>query len=134
MFDIFKKHLARRFVERCNHQYLGNPKCDENNVLVHATVVKGKISMNLLTQTSRLSEWFENKRYTLPKINANITDFNTIKTFLDRVRGFYSSTNMEGTEYRFDYRLTYGPKEDDYDGRELFERYFYPAGLSRVVD
>jgi len=122
-FEEWKKEACR-----------SNPKCEEDNVLVHAVVVKGKISMKLLTQTSRLSEWFENKGYTLPKVNVNITDSNIIKTFLGRVRDFYSSTNMEGTECRFDYRLTYGSKEDYYDGRELFERYFYPAGLSRVVD
>lgn len=112
-----------------------NPKCDENNnVLIHATVVKGQISMELLVQSQRFSVWFSNKGYPLPQVNANITDLNIIKTFLDRVRDFNSSTKQEGTECRFDYRLTYGSKEDYYDGRELFERYFYPAGLSRTVD
>jgi hypothetical protein len=108
-----------------------NPKCEENNVLIQATVVKGQISMELLAQSLRLSEWFSNKGYPLPKVNVNITDLNIIKTFLDRVRDFNSNTN---DECRFDYRLTYGSKEDYYDGRELFERYFYPAGLSRAVN
>jgi len=125
---------STKFQEWVKEACRSNPKCEENNVLVHATVVKGQISMELLTQSLRLSEWFKNKGYALPKVNVNITDLNIIKTFLDRVRDFNSSTNVEGTECRFDYRLTYGSKEDYYDGRELFERYFYPAGLSRAVD
>ncbi|MBI3952082.1 MAG: hypothetical protein HY314_16670 [Acidobacteria bacterium] len=56
-----------------------------------------------------------------------------IQAFLAGVRDYYSSNaKVNGTECRFDYRLTYESKEDYYDGRELFERYFYPAGLSRT--
>jgi hypothetical protein len=125
---------STKFQEWVKEACRSNPKCEENNVLVHATVIRGQISMKLLTQSPRLSEWFSNNGYPLPIVNVNITDLNIIKTFLDRVHDFNSSTNQEGTECRFDYRLTYGSKEDYYDGRELFERYFYPAGLSRVVD
>lgn len=123
-FEEWKKEICR-----------SNPECEKNNnILVQASVVRGQISMKLLVQSPRLSEWFSNKGYPLPRVNANITDLNTIKTFLDRVRAFNSSTNVKGRECRFDYRLTYGSKEDYYDGRELFERYFYPAGLSQAVD
>lgn len=125
---------STKFQEWVKEACRSNPKCEENNVLVHATVVRGQISMELLAQSPRLSEWFKNKGYALPKVNVNITDLNIIKTFLDRVRDFNLSTKVEGTECRFDYRLTYGSKEDYYDGRELFERYFYPAGLSRAVN
>lgn len=123
-FEEWKKEICR-----------SNPECEKNNnILVQASVVRGQISMKLLVQSPRLSEWFSNKGYPLPQVNANITDLNTIKTFLDRVRDFYSNTNVKETQCRFDYRLTYESKDDYYDGRELFERYFYPAGLSRVVD
>ena len=109
------------------------PKCDENNILVHVSVIRGRISMVWLTESPELSQWLSKKRLPKPQIGVPITDQRIIRTLLKGVRDYYSyrkATN--GTECRFDYRLTYESKEDYYDGRELFEHYFYPAGIVRT--
>lgn len=110
-----------------------HPKCEQNNVLVHASVVRGQVSMVWLTESPKLSKWLAESGRPRPPIGVRITDMRMIQTLLDRVRDYCSSNaKVNGTECRFDYRLTYESKEDYYDGRELFERYFYPAGLSRA--
>lgn len=110
----------------------GHRKCDEqNNVLVHASVVRGQFSVEWLTENPKLSKWLADSGRPRPKSGARITDWSTIQALLAGVRDYYSSAKVNETECRFDYRLTYGSKEDYYDGRELFERYFYPAGLNR---
>jgi hypothetical protein len=111
-----------------------NPQCEESNVLVHTTVVRRQMSMEWLMESPRFSKWLKDHGRPYPPIGDRITDMKTIQALLAAVREYYSSPDakMGETECRFDYRLTYGSKEDYYDGRMLFERYFYPAGLSRT--
>lgn len=109
-----------------------HPKCEQNNVLVHASVVWGQISMKLLTESPKLSKWLADSGRPRPAVGVAIADRAMIQGFLDAVRDYYANERVNGSECRFDYRLTYGSKEDYYDGRELFEQYFYPAGLSRT--
>ncbi|MEM4283835.1 MAG: hypothetical protein QXS96_05025 [Candidatus Caldarchaeum sp.] len=120
------------FIEWRKEACRSHPKCEQNNVLVHASVVQGQASMVLLTESPRLSKWLRDSGRPRPPTGVRITDMRTIQAFLDAVRDYYANERAHGAECRFDYRLTYGSKEDYYDGRELFERYFYPAGLSRT--
>jgi hypothetical protein len=107
-----------------------HPKCEQNNVLVHASVVRGQVSMVWLTESPKLSESLAKSGRPHPTVGVRITDMKMIQAFLDGVRDYYSSNpTKDGTECRFDYRLTYESKEDYYDGRELFEHYFYPAAI-----
>jgi hypothetical protein len=109
-----------------------HPKCEQNNVLVHASVVGGQISMMLLTESPNFSKWLEDSGRARLPAGVWITDVKKIYAFLTAVRDYYARAKEMGSECRFDYRLTYESKEDYYDGRELFERYFYPMGLSRT--
>jgi hypothetical protein len=107
-------------------------KCEHDNVLVHASVVQGQISIVWLTESPKLSKWLADSGRPRPTIGVRITDMRTIQAVLAGVREYYSNTKVDETECRFDYQLTYQSKEDYHDGRELFEHYFYPARLSRV--
>ena len=110
----------------------GNPRCEDDNTLIHATVNNGKISMTIMIRSSRLSAWYSGKGYQLPRVGTEISDRNEINDFLEKIRSFYSTAVVDGKECRFDYNLSYGSKDDYHDGRELFERYFYPARLNRI--
>src|ERR1039458_10103554 len=70
--------------------------------------------------------------HTIPGTGVAIEDGTAIRGFLEAVRAYYRSAPSGGRECRFDYRLSYQSKEDYFDGREMFEAYFYPAGLHRV--
>ena len=111
----------------------GSPKCEDDNILIHATVVDGKISIKRLIESPSLSRWFSKRGYSLPMLSSTITDRKEIDTFLNEMYHFYSDSNREGPKCRFDYSLTYASKEDYYDAREYFERYFYPAKINRVA-
>lgn len=106
-----------------------HPKCEQNNVLVHASVIRGQVSMVWLTESPKFTKWFTDAERTA--VGVTITERRTIQRFLDAVRDYYANERVNGADCRFDYRLTYGSKEDYFDGREFFENYFYPAGLSR---
>ena len=101
---------------------------EDDNTLIHAYVINGKISMVCDTASGNFLEWLENSHRTRPKFGVRITNRDEINAFLTIVRDYYQYRELS-TECRFDYQLTYVTKEDYYDGRELFERYFYPAGI-----
>jgi len=117
------------FTEWIKDASRGNPKCEENNVLIHVTVLESQISISLITESSRLSNWYLINGLQLPKVGEKIIEYELIETFLSTIRTFYSVSNPDGSECRFDYNMTYGSKEDYFDGRQLFERYFYPASI-----
>jgi hypothetical protein len=86
-----------------------------------------------LTESPNLSKWLEESGRPRPPVGIRITNMKTIQTLLAGVREYYSHAKVNETECRFDYSLTYGSKADYFDGRELFERTFFPAGLRRVA-
>jgi hypothetical protein len=106
-------------------------KCEENNVLIKASIVRGHISVQLL-KSSKFSQWMRDSGHPEPALDHSITDRLQIETLLKNIGDYYRDERKGGMGCRFDYDMTYQTKEDYYDGRELFERYFYPATLNRV--
>ena len=109
----------------------GYPRCDNQNVLIHASVVRGTMSIELLTKSPQLIEWSAKSGVAIPPPRTILSGSDQVRSFLSTVDVFYTS-RLGGSRCRFDYSLTYETKEDYYDGRETFERSFYPAGISRV--
>jgi hypothetical protein len=108
-----------------------HPKCSNDNVLIHAYVCKGKQWIVLETESPELKQWIGDAGYNLPPIGVPITNPERIQAFLSMIQDYYTAKKKEDDECRFDYYLTYESKEDYYDGRELFEHYFYPARLQQ---
>ncbi len=108
----------------------GHPKCQQNNILVHASVCYGQISMTWLTESPEFSKWLADSGRPQPTVGVTISGLGAIQSVLTGIRDYYSYTgNNTGTECRFDYRLTYGSDGDyRYARQQLFERVFYPAG------
>lgn len=107
----------------------GKPKCQVENVLVEVFVVNGATSMKVLAECPGLTEQLRESQINFAAGNELRTP-REIAALLRRVSTFRKNT---GEECRFDYRLRYATAEDYYIGRERFERYFYPAGHSRVA-
>lgn len=110
----------------------GFRKCQDNNVLIHASVIRGQQSMIWISDSPQLTQWILKIGRPLPKFNVRITDPKEIDSFLVLIRGYYQYRKKIGIECRFDYQLTYETKEDYYDGRERFEKLFYPSSISRL--
>lgn len=110
----------------------GFRRCQDDNVLIHASVIRGQVSIVWVTTSPNFSDWFSQSGRPRPNVNTRITDRNQILSILAGIRDYYQSAKENTPECRFDYRLTYETKEDYYDGRELFERYLYPAGINRT--
>jgi len=124
--------FAARANEWCRELGRGYAKCEQDNVLVDASVVKGRISMRFLTRSASLWKWLADSGRSEPPLHVEITDPSAIHTLLEEVAGYYRYARIRGSKCRFDYRMTYLSKEDYYDGRELFERYFYPEAVTRL--
>jgi hypothetical protein len=111
----------------------GHPRCEPpNNVLVEATVVQGRIGMRVPLASPRLKTWFAQKGLDYPVPGAEVSAATAIHAFLANVQQFYWDAGANGQTCRFHYRLYYGSKVDGFEGRELFERYFYPSGIYPV--
>lgn len=111
-----------------------SPKCDENdNVLVHASARGGQISMKVLREPPGLSKWLAEPGRSNPPVGVEISDPVMVQGFLDAIRSYYSTALINRKICRFDYRLDYETKDDYYDAREKFEKYFYPAKVTRVT-
>jgi hypothetical protein len=109
----------------------GLPRCEENNVLVAITLRRGAVEMLPMAPSAKLQAWAASSGLRLPP-SAALTDWQSIRTFLDTVARFYSDRGRQEKPCRFDYRLEYATKEDYYDAREMFEKYFYPAAIAQV--
>jgi hypothetical protein len=111
----FRQDMARGF-----------PRCEDDNLLAEvsvqhgATEVRVKEPVKMIRETTSIS---------MPNPGDLLTDPQPINAFLDSVLRFYDG---RASKCRFDYKFTYVTKEDYYDGREKFEKYFYSAGLKGV--
>ncbi|NLT68656.1 MAG: hypothetical protein GXX84_18835 [Acidobacteria bacterium] len=116
--------------EVCKEACRGFGECNRgNNILIEASVIRGQMSMVLLSMDETLSNWFRSSGRHIPEMNVAIVDHAQIRKFLEDVSAYYSAvTRSGGKKCRYDYRLKHLSKEDYYDGRKLFERIFYPAG------
>lgn len=110
----------------------GFRRCQDDNVLIHASMIRGRLSIIWVADSPSLSDWFSRSGRPRLIFNRHITDKNEILSILAGIRDYYQTVKENAPECRFDYRLTYETKEDYYDGRELFERYLYPAGINRT--
>ncbi len=110
----------------------GYPRCEQDNVLVHASVLNGKVRMRVVGASKRLRAWCETSGIILPKPKSELTDWRSVRTFLDVIRRFYGSEPVGGKACRFDYQLSYQTKADYFDGRESFEKSFYAARIARA--
>ncbi|HXG06029.1 MAG TPA: hypothetical protein VNI77_01725 [Nitrososphaera sp.] len=110
----------------------GFRRCQDINVLIRASVIRGQQSMVWITESPQLTQWIRSTRRARPKFGVRLTDPKEIDSFLALIRDYYQNRREIGFECRFDYQLTYETKEDYYDGRERFEKFFYPSGISRL--
>jgi hypothetical protein len=108
----------------------GYPGCEDDNILVHASVARGAVSVEVLSESRHLSDWAAPSGITIPAPRAVLSGWGPVRSLLSAVDGFYAS-RPSGSGCRFDYRLTYETNDDYHDGRETFEHTFYPAGVSR---
>ncbi len=111
----------------------GHPRCQENNVLVQVAVIGGQTRMEFVTESAPLAQFLTAEGISNHRVGGVVTDAGRIEAFLAAVSNFYKARNAGKKECRFDYQLMYATKEDYYDGRERFERYFYPARIRQVA-
>lgn len=116
----------------CREAGRGHPKCQENNVLVQVAVVRGQTKMEVVAKSAALAQFLAASGISTPTVGTVTADPRAVETFLAGVSDFYKARSAANTECRFDYRLTYATKEDYFDGRELFEKYFYAARINQV--
>jgi hypothetical protein len=134
-FDPTKAGAAAAINKACKEQCRSFPTCDQqNNVLIEASVIRGQISLKVLTSGGSLSTWMAGRGHRYPAVGVSITDPPAIQRFLDDVSHYYPSSKVEGRECRFDYRLRWASDADYRKGRVLFEPYFYPAGITQVPE
>ncbi len=110
----------------------GFRRCQDNNVLIRASVIRGQQAIAWITESPQLVEWIKISGRTLPRFGVWLSHPQEIDSFLALIRDYYQNQRQIGAECRFDYQLTYETKEDYYDGRERFEKLFYPSGVSRL--
>jgi len=110
----------------------GFRRCQDSNVLIRASVIRGQQSMVWITESPQLTQWITSTGRARPKFGVRLTDPKEIDAFLALIWDYYQNRREIGSECRFDYLLTYETKEDYYDGRERFEKFFYPSGISRL--
>lgn len=105
----------------------GFPRCDANNVLVEVAIQHGGTELRVQESAPTIRKWAKSINRTIPPVTQALKTPEEIRSFLEVVKNFYNRPDAKPC--RYDYRLRYATKEDYYDGREKFEKYFYPAGL-----
>jgi hypothetical protein len=111
----------------------GFPRCQENNVLVRATVSEGQMKLEVVGESPDLAQFLAASGMRTPEAGTVLADRRAIQTFLTGMSSYYSKRRSDGAKQcRFDYRLRYVTKGDYFDGRELFENYFYPARITKL--
>lgn len=110
----------------------GFRRCQDINVLIRASVIRGQQSMVWITESPQLTQWITSTGRDHPRFGVRLTDPKEIDSFLSLISDYYHYRKEIGIECRFDYQLTYATKEDYYDGRERFEKFFYPSGIKQL--
>ena len=108
----------------------GAPRCDQNNVLVEVSIQHGTVQVRLKGTPRRLQEWTRATGMKAPSTGDVLTGQQAIWSFLDSVSRFYEQQSQQKQPCRYDYKLISATDEDYRRGRETFEKYFYPAGIS----
>lgn len=110
----------------------GSPKCEVANVLVEVAVYNGKTTATIVGGSEETLAALRRESKAVLQRHKPLSGQGDISAFLSSVRKFYQLRSQRGSECRFDYRLSYSTSDDYHEGRQLFERYFYPAGIIRV--
>ncbi len=112
----------------------GRPPCQrDDNVLVTGSVVNGGVSVKIMTEcpalTTSMGDWGAShlQRGTV------LTNPADLQEFFEGVRRYRINLNGKESECRFSYRFSYCNYKDYFDGRELFEKYFYGAGRAQTT-
>jgi hypothetical protein len=106
------------------------PKCQDENTIVDVSVLNGAITLKVLTDAPRLREALRVQEIDF-RPGVTIGDAAAIEKILHATRDFRKPP--DGAECRFDYTFKYSTHDDYYEGRERFEKYFYPAGQAHVT-
>lgn len=104
----------------------GSPRCEQDNVLVNVFVHAGATRVELVGGSNETLSQLRRADGPVSK-GSMLSERRDIEALLSSVTAYYTSRSQD--ECRFDYRLSYATAEDYYQGRQLFERYFYPAGI-----
>lgn len=105
------------------------PKCQDDNTIVDVSVLNGATTLKVLADAPGLREALRAQAVDFQR-GAVINDASLIEKILRGARDFRKPPN--GVECRFDYTFKYNTHDDYYEGRERFEKYFYPAGQTQV--
>lgn len=107
----------------------GSPKCEGDNVLVAVSVHGGVTRVTLVGGSDETLSSLRRAEAQAIDRGTTLSEVRDIEALLASVKTYYERRSEERSECRFDYRFSYTTAEDYHEGRQLFERYFYPAGI-----
>jgi hypothetical protein len=110
----------------------GSPKCQDDNLLINVTIIRGEQSIVWITKSPTFTKWIENTGRVHPLFGVRISEKTKIYEFLKLVKDFYEYNKKNGSKCRFDYSLNFDSDSDYYLGRTLYEEYFYAAEIKRI--
>jgi hypothetical protein len=108
----------------------GAPRCDQNNVLVEVSIRYGTIKLRLKDASPLLQRWARSVRTDVPLAGDAVETPQAVASLLASVSRFYEYQSQLKQPCRFDYKLFWATDQDYRRGREQFEKYFYPAGIT----
>jgi hypothetical protein len=117
---------GKKFIEEMKR---GFPRCEEDNVLVAVFERDGATEVRIEQPVKEVQTWAGSAGMKIPAAGDVLRNRDAIESFLQSVGRFYENKRLATKPCRFDYKLTYKTAEDYKDGRETFEKYFYPAGI-----
>lgn len=120
---------GRKFIEEMKRGY---PRCEENNTLIAVLEKDGTTGVRIEEPVRALQNWAGLAGVKIPAARDVLKSRAVIESFLQSIHGYYEYKRLTAHPCRFDYSLSYKTAEDYKDGRETFERYFYPAGIQGI--
>ncbi len=111
----------------------GKPKCQEQNVLIEASVVRGEFGLQLLVDSPELQRLAgaDRERFVVGSVLRSENDVDALFRYV-RAAEAAGGPNAKGC--RFDYRLEDATYKDYYTGRERLEALFYSAARPRRIE
>lgn len=110
----------------------GFPKCEDSNVLADVSMLNGVMRLNVSGSPTKLIGWSRSVGTTIPKPGDVLSGPGAVDNFLQTVARYYEHAKQENHNCRFDYKLRYITDHDYREGRETFEKLFYPATIAAV--
>jgi hypothetical protein len=110
----------------------GKPKCQDDNLLLAASSIKGTTTVRVLADNAVLRARLIPQHVDF-RAGATITTPSDIDSVLLQIAAFRNGS-PQGGECKFDYSFTYATYEDYYRGRERFEKYLYSAKRTKLAE